>query len=333
MADDAQVKVRRQFGLILTLISHRFGLLKNEIFESVPEYHERYDPYREESQEALFQLFERDKREIRERGIVIETFSVENLNSGMQDSRYRIVEEDYDFPEDITFSGAEMTLLRLAAEAWRDGSLSEDSRHALTKLRSLGIPATEPLIGLAPRITTSAPAFEELKDILERNGVATFLYLKPGETKPVQRNAAPLALVNRRGLWYVLAHDTDVDAQRTFLLSRIVSKPKRLGTRVFETESADYARVLEAELDALDALNVATVWVEPGSDAAIRLGATYGAPRSSSEIDIHYSDLDLLADELTEFGSSVRVRTPQSLAEAMKQRFSSLAKAHSRGSN
>ncbi len=327
MADDAQIKVRRQFGLILTLISHRFGLLKSEILESVPEYRERYDPYAKEEPEALYQLFERDKREIRERGIVIETFETENFTGG-QDTRYRIVEEDYDFPDDLTFSSSEITLLRLAAEAWRDGSLSEDSRHALTKLRSLGIPANEPLIGLAPRISTSAPAFEELKDILDKNGVASFLYLKPGATKPTQRNAAPLALVNRRGLWYVLAHDTDADAQRTFLLSRIVSAPKRVGTRVFEATPADYAAQLESELDALDANNLARVWVEPGSDAAIRLGATYGVPDEDSVIAIHFSDLDLLADELTEFGTTVRVSEPEALATALKARFAALVSAH-----
>ncbi|MEN9751752.1 MAG: hypothetical protein RLZZ600_799 [Actinomycetota bacterium] len=327
MADDAQIKVRRQFGLILTLISHRFGLTKNEIFESLPEYHERYNPHTEDKQEDLLQTFERDKREIRERGIVIDTFETETFSGG-QETRYRIVEEDYDFPDGLNFSSAEITLLRLAAEAWRDGSLSEDSRHALTKLRSLGIPASEPLIGLAPRISTTAPAFEELKDILDKNAIATFLYLKPGATKPEQRTVAPLALVNRRGLWYVLAHDMDADAQRTFLLSRIVNKPKRLGTRTFEAAAEDYAAQLEAELDQLDLDNVAHVWVEPGSDAAVRLQAAHGAASEEGIVEIHFSDVNLLADELTEFGATVRPKSPSSLIDALRARFESLVATH-----
>lgn len=329
MADDAKaLKVRRQFGLILTLISHRYGLLKDEIFVAVPEYASRYKRHSDDPQDDLTQLFERDKREIRELGIVIETFTVEQINEGGHDTRYRIVEEDYEFPEDVVFSSAEMALMRLAGEAWRGGSLSMDSRHALTKLRSLGIPASEPLIGIAPRISTHGPVFEPLSDLLDKNAVATFLYLKPGEVAPRLRTAAPLALVQRRGLWHVLAFDYDAQAERTFLLSRIVSTPARRGTGVHEREQRDYAALLEAELDSLDAHNVAEVWVEPGSDAAVRLSATHGEPNAEGTIRINFSDINVLADDLTEFGRTLKVLSPDALSAAMRTRFADLVRAH-----
>jgi proteasome accessory factor B len=330
MVDDAKtIKVRRQFGLILTLISSRYGLTKDEILSSVEGYKSQFDLANTETQkESLYQVFERDKDEIRALGIVIETFSVEEAWGDNQNTRYRIVEEDYDFPPDVTFSGTEMALLRLAGEAWRDGSLSLDSRHALTKLRSLGIPVSEPLIGLAPRINAGGAVFEALKDIMDRNGFATFLYLKPGATEPSLRYAAPLALVNRRGLWYVLAFDSNADAERTFLLSRIVNLPKRTGTKVHEPGSANFAAQLEAELDAMDAQNVAKVWVEPDSDAAVRLAVTYGALDSENNLSVHFSDIDLLADELTEFGNTVKAIAPEALKSALATRFSALVSAH-----
>jgi proteasome accessory factor B len=330
MVDDAKtIKVRRQFGLILTLISSRYGLTKDEILSSVEGYKSQFDLANTETKkESLYQVFERDKDEIRALGIVIDTFSVEEAWGDNQNTRYRIVEEDYDFPPDVTFSETEMALLRLAGEAWRDGSLSLDSRHALTKLRSLGIPVSEPLIGLAPRINAGGAVFEALKDIMDRNGFASFLYLKPGTTEPSLRNAAPLALVNRRGLWYVLAFDSNADAERTFLLSRIVNLPKRTGAKVHEPRSADFAAQLEAELDAMDAQNVAKVWVEPESDAAVRLAVTYGALDSENNLSVHFSDIDLLADELTEYGNTVRAIAPETLKRALTARFSALVSAH-----
>ena len=330
MVDDAKtLKVRRQFGLILTLISYRYGLTKDEILSSVDGYKAQYEAANTETKkESLSQVFERDKDEIRALGIVIETFSVEDAWGDNQNTRYRIVEEDYDFPSDVTFTGSEMALLRLAGEAWRSGSLSLDSRHALTKLRSLGITASEPLIGLAPRINADGAVFEALKDIMDRNGYASFLYLKPGASEPTLRQAAPLALLNRRGLWYVLAFDHTAQAERTFLLTRITNLPKRSGSQVHEPGNTDYAAQLEAELDAMDAQNIATVWVESGSDAAIRLCASYGELDDQGHLNIHYSDLDLLADELTEYGSTVKTVSPEALGRALESRFTTIARAH-----
>lgn len=330
MADDAKtLKVRRQFGLILTLISYRYGLTKEEILSSVEGYKAQFEIANTETKrESLYQVFERDKDEIRSLGVVIETFSVEDAWGDNQQTRYRIVEEDYDFPDDVIFSGKEMALLGLAAEAWRDGSLSLDSRHALTKLRSLGITVSEPLIGLAPRINADGAVFEALKDIMDRTAIASFLYLKPGENQPVLRHAAPLALVNRTGLWYVLAFDVDAKAERTFLLSRIVNLPSRAGTKVHDPGTVDYAAQLESELDALEAAQRARVWVEPGSDASVRLSATYGKPDENNELEMNFSDINLLADELTEYGSTVKALEPVELRDALTARFSALARTH-----
>lgn len=330
MVDDAKtLKVRRQFGLILTLISSRYGLTKEEILSSVEGYKAQFELANTETKkESLYQVFERDKDEIRSLGIIIETFSVEDAWGDNQNTRYRILEEDYDFPDDVTFTGSEMALLRLAGEAWRGGSLSLDSRHALTKLRSLGIAVSEPLIGLAPRINADGAVFEALKEIMDRNGVATFLYLKPGASEPGVRVAAPLALLNRHGLWYVLAFDLNAEAERTFLLSRITNLPKRHGTKVHEPGSKDYAATLEAELDAMEADHIAQVWVEPESDAAVRLTAAYGELSQDSQLSIHYSDIDLLADELTEYGSTVKALAPEDLSTALTTRFSLIAAAH-----
>ncbi len=321
-------KEERQFSLILTLISNRYGLLIDEILASVPGYHEKYNPSNDTSLASLKRLFERDKSDIRDLGVVIETIVVEfGWNDG-HETRYRIAEADYELPEDVTFTPTDFSLLRLAAEAWRDGSLSKDSRHALTKLRSLGIAANDPLVGVAPRIHTSNETFDALEEALQRQGIVHFSYLKPGETAPSKRTVAPLALTNRRGIWHMLGHDVDVDAQRTFLLSRMVTTPEKLPNRSFEAGTTDYSAQLESELDALESSNEALLTVDLGSDAHTRLTAVYGSLSENGELAVRYSDVNLLADELTEFGDSVRAVSPEALKKALTDRFASIAAAH-----
>ncbi len=321
-------KEERQFSLILTLISHRYGLLIDEILGSVPGYRDKYNPNNKTSLDSLKRQFERDKSDIRDLGIVIETLTLEYAWEDGHETRYRISESDYELPEDVTFSPAEFSLLRLAAEAWRDGSLSMESRHALTKLRSLGIPANDALVGVAPRINTSNDTFDVLEETLQRQGVARFLYLKPGEGAPTERTVAPLALTNRHGIWHMLGHDIDVHDQRTFLLSRMVSTPTKLPNRTFDGGAIDYSDQLENELSALELQNTAVLRVDPSSDAHIRLCAIYGPLNQASELELHFSDVNILADELTEFGDSVRALSPASLVEALQSRFGAIAHNH-----
>ena len=68
----------------------------------------------------------------------------------------------------MRFTPDELALLGLAAEVWREASLSADSQRALTKLRSLGIEPREPVIGYAPRLRVRDAAFEPLRQALDR---------------------------------------------------------------------------------------------------------------------------------------------------------------------
>ena len=70
-------------------------------------------------------------------------------------------------PADISFTPEEGALLGLAAMVWREGSLSEESRRALLKLKSLGDTTDEPVLGYQPRIQVRDSAFEPLRTALE----------------------------------------------------------------------------------------------------------------------------------------------------------------------
>jgi proteasome accessory factor B len=258
-------------------------------------------------------MFERDKEAVREMGVVIETLTQLDDIEDNKILRYRISEDAYELPADVRFTPQEMALLELAASAWSEGSLSTESRHALTKLTSLGIEADGHLIGVAPRIRANDRAFEKLRSIQEAQGIAIFSYIKPGDSLARERTAAPLGLANWHGNWYVLACDLDARAERTFLLSRIVSDVRKKPNTTHERTEQAFATRLQSELDDLARGSEAIVTVEPRTDAALRLSARYGVPRPDGALSIPFADVDLLADELVSFGSDVLVVSPPAL--------------------
>ena len=228
----------------------------------------------------------------------------------------------------MTFTSDELTLLNVAANAWREASLSSDSRHALTKIKSLGVSASDPLIGVAPHIRTNDRAFNAIEDALENELILTFHYLKPGQSKSQLRTVSPLAMLSWGGLWYVLAFDFDAQAERTFLLKRIISVPARVPQKTYPRPVENYVRRLQSELEELTKGNTASLELLTGSDAQLRLTSKYGYSAEETSITFGYSDLELLADELVVFGNQLSVVSPSELAEAVRARLELISSLH-----
>jgi len=188
----------RLFSLVLALLATETGLTKNEILSTVQGYRQRYRSGGDNAN--LERQFERDKDDIRELGVPLETVDSPGDAGNNQTLRYRIPRGAYELPHDLSFSSDETTLLNLAAMVWREGSLSGESRRALLKLRSLGVAAEEPVIGYAPRVRLRDAAFDPLNSALERHLVVRFPYLKPGEdeSREALHNEAGLCVTTRR---------------------------------------------------------------------------------------------------------------------------------------
>lgn len=324
MAQAGGTKVKKEdrlFSLILALVATRDGLSKSDIYRSVRGYVDIFDY---DSSAALDKMFERDKDEIRSMGIIIDTRELPEEEGQTHNIRYSISRANYDFPEGVTFTPAEMSLLKLAATAWREASLSSDSRHALTKLKSLGVDATDPIVGIAPTITTQEHSFSALEEALENELIMSFLYLKPGQSTAELRTASPLALLQFQGLWYMLAYDMDAQAERTFLLHRIVSEPKRLPQQTHKRDPEHYARKLEEELSQLAVQNTAELEIQEGSDAQQRLASHYGYSSTETNVTFGYWDEDLLAEQLVAFGAQLYVKAPKSLQDRVISKLESL---------
>lgn len=325
----ATVKVpveERLFSLVLALLATENGLTKNEILSTVQGYRQRYS--RAGDNANLERQFERDKDDIRELGVPLETIESPGQAGNNQNLRYRIPRGAYDLPTDIRFSPEETTLLNLAAMVWREGSLSGESRRAILKLRSLGVSTDEPVLGYAPKVRVRDAAFEPLTAALGKNAVVRFAYLKSGEGEARVREVEPLALVQHQGRWHLYAQEAGTAVTKTFLLRRIVSQISTTGKTFTPPKGNQSARSLD-ELDEIWNSNTAVVEVEPGSDAAVRLNKRRGtvAP-SSGMLELHYSDSNIFADELAGYGPEVLVLSPPELRDAVKSRLTRTAADH-----
>ena len=318
----------RLFSLVLALLATESGLTKSEILATVQGYRQRFDAAGANAN--LERQFERDKDDIRELGVPLETIEAPGEPGNNQALRYRIPRSGYELPEGLEFSPQEVTLLRLAAMVWREGSLSAESRRALLKLQSQGAAAASDLIGYAPRVRVREAAFEPLGDALARGQRVRFDYLKPGDAAPRQRHVEPLALVQHEGRWHLYGTDVDVAGSRTFLLRRILGGVRLAGA--FTAPEGDHSAEALAGLEEVWQRSVATVRIAPGSDAELRLGRRRGVERADDgSSTLHFTDPQILADELAGFGPEVLVLEPQSLRDAVRERLEAVARLHEGG--
>jgi proteasome accessory factor B len=316
----------RLFSLVLALLATDSGLTKSEVLSTVQGYRQKYK--RAGDNATLERQFERDKDELRELGIPLETIESPGDPGNNQNLRYLIPRGSYELPADIRFTQEETTLLNLAALVWREGSLSSESRRAILKLRSFGIAATEPLLGYAPRLSLRDASFTPLNEALDKHVLVGFAYLKPGESAARDRLVAPLALFQHQGRWHLFAEEPDSKLTKTFLLQRIVSAVNVTKTTFPAPPPGQGDRAL-AELEAVWNANVAVVDVEFGSDAAARLTKRRGSTADADgRLQLHYADANILADELAGFGPEVLVVSPTALRAAVIARLERAAAAH-----
>ncbi|MEW1961687.1 WYL domain-containing protein [Microbacterium sp. NPDC077644] len=314
----------RQTNLVVALMATEIGLTKQQILDSVSGYRQRAETGTRT--DALEKMFERDKDELRTLGVPIETIGDSSDPNDLREARYRIPKAEYDLPEDISFSAAELAVLQLAGSVWSAESASADAQAGVRKIRALGIDGDEPIIGFAPRITTRESSFAPLQTAIEECRIVTFEYLKPGESAPRTRTVAPLALLDFEARWHVYGIDQNADGERTFLLSRIVGEVSST-RKSFDPSLRDGAgeRAL-AGLEEVAARHSALLEITPGTEAALRLGRR--ATPATQGFSIPYVDVHILADELASYGPEVRVVDPPQLRDAVIERLTAIVAAH-----
>lgn len=307
----------RLVNLVVALMATDQGLTKDTILTSVAGYREQSESGA--SKDALEKMFERDKESLRGLGVPIETIGDWADPDDLREARYRVPTAEYALPEDIEFTPAELALLNLAGGVWSESSMSDDARSGLRKIRALGIPVDEPIIGYSPRISMRDPSFPALQRAIEQCRVVRFPYLKPGESEPRTRRVQPLALVEYEARWHVFGIDLDVASDRTFLLARVVG-PVVATRETFDPALREGAgdRALRG-LEELAARRSALLEVNPGTEAALRLARR--ATAADQGIRVPFVDVHIFAEELASYGPEVRVVAPDELRDRVIERL------------
>jgi len=201
-------RTERLLSIVVLLLSARRFLTSDEIRQAVIGYPEQ--------DEAFKRMFERDKDELRELGVPLETRPASLMD---EEPGYRIARQDYELPE-IRLTAEEAAVLGIAARVWRSAELSGAAVGAMLKLTAGGLTADasdEGLarpVGIEPRLTTQEPAFGPLWEAVRDRRPVSFAYRGAGRTNATRRELEPWGVVNRRGRWYVAGHDHAASRER-----------------------------------------------------------------------------------------------------------------------
>jgi len=309
-------KTERLLSLVVCLLSARRYLTAGQIRDAVPGYPATFDAFK--------RMFERDKDELRELGIPLET----GTNPGTDEEvGYRISRQAYELPE-IRLEPDEAAVLGLAARVWRQGELAGAAAGGLLKLQAAGIDAeetTQP--GIEPRLQTGGPAFGPLWQAVRDRRPVTFGYQTPGRATPQRRNLEPWGVVNRHGRWYVAGFDRDRGEERVFRLSRIEGQVSFTGPpgSVEVPPGTDARNLVQATDGAPPSVRTAVFKIRPGTGYGLRRRAISDRPGQDGWdlVETPFSDAGWYADYIASFGSDVVVVEPVDLREAVIRRLKS----------
>lgn len=311
-------------NLVIALLSTRGYLTAEKIRSSVAGYADS------RSDEAFARMFERDKSELRDLGIPLETGKVSSFEPT---EGYRINRDAYALP-DVALTPDEAAAVAVATRLWESPELATAVQGALLKLRAAGVDVDpEAPVAIAapaglPGLRGSEGVLRILLSAIDSEQAVQFPH-RPSRAEPyTMRTVEPWGVVTEKGRWYLVGHDRDRGATRTFRLSRIGSEVAPIGPVGAATrpEGVDLrAIVAEAVADTPTGAQ-ATVWVADGRATALRRAGRAVRPcelagRPGEVIELDFGSTDRLAREIAGYGADAVVLQPSSLRDDVLTRL------------
>lgn len=312
-------KVERLLNLVICLLSTSQFVTAEYIRRNVKGYSDDG-----QSVEAFNRMFERDKTELRDLGIPLVT-GRERLSGGADG--YRINRDSYELP-DIELDRSEAAVVAMAAALWDAPEIAAISQTAVLKLQAAGIDVrTDDEIGfsaaLSARSVGSESALATLLSAIGASQVVTFTYRSGAASTAATRTLEPWGVVTHRGRWYVVGHDRDRAATRTFRLSRIsdvtavgdpgaVSVPADTDLQTIVTTAVESAAGSDGR--------TARIWVAADRAAGLRRLATHAAGHdhdgeSGDVLEIEIRSMSTLARMALGAGADAVVLSPPELRD------------------
>jgi proteasome accessory factor B len=321
----SRTRTERLVNLVICLLSTRRFLTAAQIAATVPGY--EHDPEDPRDHEAFQRKFERDKAELRELGVPLETGTASVFDN---EPGYRIAHREYALPA-ILLEPDEAAAVGIAARLWQHAGLAAAASSGLAKLRAAGVEVDpQATLGVEPVVTVD-PAFAPLTNAARDRRAVTFSYRVPEVDVPATRRLEPWGVVCWRGRWYVVGHDRDRNATRCFRMSRIVGNVRPVGRPAAFTPpaNADLISHVAGWDGPRQRTGRATVTCRPGKAAGLRRWAVESVPGPDGDrLTIPYADADGLAATIVGYGPDVRADGPPEVREAVIQQLKEVVARH-----
>jgi proteasome accessory factor B len=309
-------KVERLMNLVIALLSTRSFITADRIRDTV------YGYSGGASDEAFSRMFERDKNELRDLGIPLETGRVYPTEG------YRINREAYALPA-VELTPDEAAAVAVATQLWESPELITATQSALLKLRAAGIDIDAADDDIAITSTAALPGLRGSEEVLgillsaiDSGRAVQFAHRSSRSDPYVTRTVEPWGVVTDSGRWYLVGHDRDRDDVRTFRLSRISADVTPIGPAgaVSIPDGTDLRAIVARVVGDWPGAGQARVWVAEGRATALRRRGTVVGPRTvggraGEEITIDIGMFDRLAREVAGYGADALALEPESLRD------------------
>src|SRR6516165_7369949 len=315
-------------NLVIALLSTRTYISAERIRETVYGYSDTA------SDEAFSRMFERDKNELRDLGIPLETGKVSSFDPV---EGYRINRETYALPA-VELTADEAAAVAVATQLWESPELITATQGALLKLRAAGVDV-DPDAPVAIASPAGVPGLRGSEDVLgillstiDSRQAVQFPH-RPSRAEPyTTRTVEPWGVVTEKGRWYLVGHDRDRNATRTFRLSRIAAEVTPIGPAgaVSVPEGVDLRKIVADMVAETPTGARARVWVADGRGTALRragtsIAARQLAGRDGEVIELDIGSADRLARDITGYGADAVVLEPEPLREDVLARLRGVA--------
>ncbi len=313
-------------NLVIALLSARGYLTAEKIRSTVAGYSDNPNA------EAFSRMFERDKNELRDLGIPLETGKASSFEPV---EGYRINRDAYALPR-VDLTSEEAAAVAVATQLWESPELITATQGALLKLRAAGVdldPDASVSIaapGGQSGLRGSEGVLGKLLAAIDAGQRVQFPHRPALMTPYTTRTVDPWGVLTERGRWYLVGHDCDRDATRVFRLSRIGAEvtPIGLSGAVTPPDGVDLREIVAesvAEVSAA-ATTRATVWVADGRATALRragtsIGSRELAGRDGELIELDLGPTDRLVREIAGYGADAVVLEPPALRDDVLDRL------------
>jgi len=275
------------------------------------------------SEVAFERMFERDKDALRSMGIPVETV----LDASGDVEGYVIPRQLSH--EELHFDADELAVIALAAATWQAAVLEAPALTALRKIETVSGDAPELREFNDVRMTATDAALLPLMAALREQRVVSFDYRGAQDAEPVTRTVDPWGVIVHDGQWYLVGHDHDRQARRTFRVSRIAGTVT-VTARTVETprpEGLDLAEVVRGV--AAEHAATARVLIRAGQGAQLRqANDAHGDPFQDIELSVSAVSEDVLVSQLCAAGTGVVVLGPEPIRVRVREALQRMAHSH-----